>query len=105
MQDIPAAQYEAYHLAAEELTTWEHRLDHENRFKKELIPPTFYALRIDDDLYRRVLDEISSAHRMPCGLFFCGHHEDVSSPSIAIAIIVIALLLAAMGYAAFVVQS
>ncbi|KAL7575749.1 hypothetical protein ACA910_003080 [Epithemia clementina (nom. ined.)] len=122
MQEIPAAQYESYHLAAEELTAWEHRLDHENRFKgldctctctncngctgkRELIPPTFYALRIDEDLYRHVLDEIAAAHQTPCGLFFCGHHEDVSSPSISIAIGIIVLLFAGMGYVAFVVQS
>ena len=111
MQEIPAAQYELYHLAAEELTNWEHRMDQDNRFNKasnegkELIPPTFYAIRIDDDLYRRVLDEIADSHQMPCGLFFCGHHEDVSNPSIRIAMTTVALLFIAMGIVAFVVQS
>ena len=31
MQEISAAQYEAYHLTAEDLSTWDHRLDHEKR--------------------------------------------------------------------------
>lgn len=107
MQEIPAASYEAYHVAAEEATAWEHRLDNDNRCsnKNQLLPPTYYAIRVDDDLYRRVVDEIAESHQMPCGLFFCGHHEDVSHPSVLIAAVAVAILFAGMAYVAFVAQA
>lgn len=47
--------------------------------------PSQYVLRVDDDLYQRVISEISDS-KQPCGLFFCGHHEDADKPSILIAI-------------------
>jgi len=50
--------------------------------KQELLPPTNYVLAVSDDVYRRMLSEVSSAQTMPCGLFFCGHHEDVDYPSV-----------------------
>mmetsp|Transcript_14212 Transcript_14212/g.39387 ORF Transcript_14212/g.39387 Transcript_14212/m.39387 type:complete len:487 (+) Transcript_14212:131-1591(+) len=103
MQEIPAAEYEAYHLAAEQATNaWEHHMDHE---KKDALPPTYYAISVEDDLYKRVLDEIAESHQMPCGLFFCGHHEDVSHPSVLIAGVAVVILFLAMAYIAFVVQA
>uniref|UniRef100_A0A7S2YAB4 Uncharacterized protein n=1 Tax=Entomoneis paludosa TaxID=265537 RepID=A0A7S2YAB4_9STRA len=102
MQEIPPAEYEAYHLAAEEANAWEHRLDNDTR---KLLPQTFYAIRVEDDLYRRVLDEIADSHQMPCGLFFCGHHEDVSHPSVMIATVAVMILFAGMAYIAFVVHA
>jgi len=62
----------------------------------QLLPPTCYALAVDEDLYRRVLEEIADAKQMPCGLFFCGHHEDVHRPSISIAICIVAAVMIAM---------
>lgn len=64
--------------------------------KAELLPPTRYALVVEDDVYRRVLSEIADSKGMPCGLFFCGHHEDVSHPSIFIAVSIVSLFFLAM---------
>jgi hypothetical protein len=53
--------------------------------KQELLPPDNYLLPVSDDIYRRMLAEVVAARNMPCGLFYCGHHEDVAHPSIWIA--------------------
>ena len=65
------------------------------------LPINYYCLAIEDNLYRRVVDEICAADRMPFGLFFCGHHEDVARPSICIPLTVLILLFGAMGYVAY----
>jgi len=39
-----------------------------------------------------MLDEVSESKSMPCGLFFCGHHEDVRYPSIMIAVGIVAMM-------------
>ncbi|GKY94378.1 hypothetical protein MPSEU_000403700 [Mayamaea pseudoterrestris] len=70
---------------------------------KTALPPRFYAISVRNDLYRHVVDEISLSRSMPCGLFFCGYHEDVSRPSILIAVVVIGLLLVGMVVAAYLV--
>ena len=58
--------------------------------KAESLPSMHYILVVDCDLYQRVLGEISDSKQMPCGLFFCGHHEDVRKPSICIAVAIVA---------------
>lgn len=55
----------------------------------QLLYPSLYVLRVEDDLYQRVISEISDS-KQPCGLFFCGHHEDTDKPSILIAVVIIA---------------
>jgi hypothetical protein len=50
--------------------------------KQDLLPPTNYVVAISDDIYRRMFSEVADAQNMPCGLFFCGHHEDVDYPSV-----------------------
>jgi hypothetical protein len=52
-----------------------------------------------------MVGEISDAHAMPCGLFFCGHHEDVAHPSIAIAMMIVTILFLWMAYVAFVIEA
>jgi hypothetical protein len=47
--------------------------------------PAHYVLRVEEDIYQRVLAEISDS-KQPCGIYFCGHHEDAYKPSIFIAI-------------------
>lgn len=69
--------------------------------KKELLPSPSYMLAVDDNVYKAVMAEIANAHSMPCGLFFCGHHEDVSHPSILIAVFVVVVLFAYMFYLAY----
>jgi hypothetical protein len=66
------------------------------------LPPNYFLLTVPETIYRSVLDEICAANRMPCGIFFCGHHEDVSRPSICIAVLLLTLLLAVMAYVSFV---
>jgi hypothetical protein len=60
--------------------------------KQELLPPDNYLLPVSEDIYRRMLAEVASARNMPCGLFYCGHHEDVAHPSIWIAGTMVMLL-------------
>jgi hypothetical protein len=43
-----------------------------------------------------MFDEVSASKSMPCGLFFCGHHEDVSHPSVKIAVVLVSILFVAM---------
>jgi hypothetical protein len=62
-----------------------------------VLPTNYFCLTIADDIYRRLLDDISDSQQMPCGLFFCGHHEDVSRPSIVIAVSVLVLVFVTMG--------
>ncbi|KAL3914127.1 MAG: hypothetical protein SGILL_006224 [Bacillariaceae sp.] len=60
--------------------------------KQELLPPDNYILPVSDDIYKRVMGEVSDAQSMPCGLFYCGHHEDVSHPNVWIAGVMVILL-------------
>eukprot|EP00980_Cylindrotheca_fusiformis_P031689 scaffold26791_cov93-Cylindrotheca_fusiformis.AAC.1 len=46
-----------------------------------LLPHAKYLLPVDSNVYKQIVAEISDAHSMPCGLFFCGHHEDVAHPT------------------------
>lgn len=57
---------------------------------EQMLYPSRYVLRVNDDIYQRVLGEIADS-KHPCGLFFCGHHEDVHRPSIFIAVAIVAL--------------
>jgi hypothetical protein len=64
------------------------------------LPAPRYMLAVDDSIYKRILGEISEAHSMPCGIFFCGHHEDVAQPSIAIAAVLVTIVFASLVYVA-----
>ena len=35
-----------------------------------------YALTVNDDIYFRMIKEVSDARRVPCGLYFCCHQGD-----------------------------
>lgn len=119
---IDDEEFEEYHRAAEDsswLGDYEDDMSHgfcggERRCRCDcpncatcshkaggLLPPNFFCLTVEDDIYQRVLDEICASQQMPCGLFFCGHHEDVSRPSIVIALCFVLALFGAMGLVAF----
>jgi hypothetical protein len=51
------------------------------------LPPAYYVMAVDADIYQRMFDEVSESISMPCGLFYCGHHDDVDYPSIRIAMV------------------
>lgn len=68
--------------------------------KTRLLPRQNFVINVPNDIYRRLLDEISESQAMPCGLYFCGHHEDVSNPSIMIATGIVVTLFILMGVAA-----
>jgi len=70
-----------------------------------VLPMNYFCLAVEDNLYKRVVDEICASNQMPFGLFFCGHHEDVARPSICIPVFILLLLFGAMIYAAFLVQA
>jgi len=53
------------------------------------LPPDLYVMAVDATLYRRMLDEVIQSRSMPCGTFFCGHHEDVRQPDITFASLVV----------------
>jgi len=91
--------YEEYHRVSDDLEQqgftpqWESLDTHPLRNKKiggegagfdkqQILPPTNYVQAVSDDIYRRMFSEVSSAQTMPCGLFFCGHHEDIDYPSV-----------------------
>jgi len=128
MHQIDPAAYEAYHVAAEEsqhLLQWEHIEDGDDDFahphkslachcrcgncagctgKTQLLPVQHFVINVPDDIYRRLLDEICASADMPCGLYFCGHHEDVSTPSVGIALMTVVTLLLLMGTVAYYFQ-
>lgn len=65
-----------------------------------ILPDNYFCLTVDDTIYCRVLDDICASRQMPFGLFFCGHHEDVSRPSIVIAVGLLTLIFGAMALVA-----
>lgn len=73
--------------------------------KANLLPQHHFVINVPDDIYRRLLDEVVASSEMPCGLYFCGHHEDVSNPSIWIALSIVLTLFLLMGTAAYVTGS
>ncbi|KAL3794312.1 hypothetical protein HJC23_012437 [Cyclotella cryptica] len=70
--------------------------------RRKMLPPTYYVMSVKSDIFRRMFDEVLESKSMPCGLFFCGHHEDLRYPSIMIAVaivfVVFVLFLAATVY-------
>jgi hypothetical protein len=110
---IPNQAYEEYH----EVVTDVLMFDNEGgcgcdcaqclacRGKTSGLPPSYYVIPVRDDLYKSVVHEICQAYTMPCGLFYCGHHEDVDRPSINIAVVIIVLLFCSMGAVAYLTKS
>mmetsp|Transcript_15676 Transcript_15676/g.33120 ORF Transcript_15676/g.33120 Transcript_15676/m.33120 type:complete len:444 (-) Transcript_15676:226-1557(-) len=60
--------------------------------KQKRLPPDLYVMAVDSTIYRRMLDEVIQSQTMPCGTFFCGHHEDVRHPDITIAALIVGLV-------------
>jgi len=60
--------------------------------KQKRLPPDLYVMAVDSTIYRRMLDEVIESRDMPCGTFFCGHHEDVRHPDITIAALIVAFV-------------
>lgn len=60
--------------------------------EEKRLPPDLYVMAVDSSIYRRMLDEVISSRTMPCGTFFCGHHEDVRHPDITIAALIVGLI-------------
>ena len=73
--------------------------------KTQLLPAQHFVINVPDDIYCRLLDEVIASGDMPCGLYFCGHHEDVSTPSIGIALTTVVALFFIMGGLAFLTAS
>lgn len=63
---------------------------HENQKR---LPPDLYVMSVDSTIYRRMLDEVIASKTMPCGTFFCGHHEDVRHPDITIAALIVSVVI------------
>lgn len=113
MRHVDEEQYEDYHVFNDEQSQIPWELDGDLPCqctclkcigcteRNQQLAPSEYIMTVQDDLYRRVLDEISASRSMPCGCFFCGHHDDVDSPSILIAATIVFLLIAIMGIGSF----
>jgi len=67
--------------------------------RRKQLPPTYYVMAVDSDIYRRMFDEVSESLNMPCGLFYWGHHEDVDYPNIGIAVAGVAVVFLLMIWA------
>jgi hypothetical protein len=100
--------FEEYHRQAQD-RMWEDDYGFEEmegackckRRKDPALPGNQFALAVDPTIYQRVLNEISQAQSMPCGLFFCGHHEDVAHPSISIALVMVIAVFVILGTLAY----
>ena len=79
----------------------EDRTSHAFTLQQHALPPTRYIIHAPTDLYRRMMDEVSRSSSLPCGLFFCGHHEDVAKPSLMIPIVVLGCFFGLMGIVAY----
>ena len=62
------------------------------QLKSKQLPPDLYVMAVDSTLYKRMMDEVVDSRSMPCGLFFCGHHEDVRYPDIRIAMGIVGMV-------------
>mmetsp|Transcript_6545 Transcript_6545/g.14795 ORF Transcript_6545/g.14795 Transcript_6545/m.14795 type:complete len:520 (-) Transcript_6545:237-1796(-) len=67
--------------------------------RRKQLPPSYYIMSVSSDIYRRMFDEVSESMNMPCGLFYCGHHEDVDYPNIGIAVVGVVIIFAVMLWA------
>ena len=72
--------------------------------RQELLPPTNYVVAVSDDIYRRMFSEVADSQRMPCGLFFCGHHEDVDYPSVWIPTTLVVILFGTLSYLSYLTE-
>lgn len=68
------------------------------------LPPSYYVMAVDSDIYQRMFNEVSESMNMPCGLFYFGHHADVEYPSIAIAVVGVTIVFSLMLWATFYVD-
>lgn len=72
--------------------------------RRKQLPPTYYVMAVDSDIYRRMFDEVAESINMPCKLFYCGHHADVDYPSIGIAVVGVVIIFLVMLFATIVVD-
>ena len=112
--------YEDYHRVSDDLEQgitpqWESLDTHPLRKNKEsenfteedkegLLPPTNYIVAVSDDIYRRMFSEVADAQTMPCGLFFCGHHDDVDYPSVWIPATLVIILFGSLLYLSYLTE-
>ncbi|GAX13435.1 hypothetical protein FisN_34Lh037 [Fistulifera solaris] len=91
--------FENYHHQGEDLV--DARINHSSG-PRYALPPTRYVIHAPPDLYRRMVDEVCRSSSLPCGIFFCGHHEDVAKPSLMIAVLVLLIVFGWMGLVAYI---
>lgn len=94
-------KFEEYHQAGDMVIAPQWESFERSSGRKTSLPRPNYILAVNDSVYQRVIGEISDSQTMPCGLFFCGHHEDVAHPSILIAVAIVILFLAGLAYASY----
>ena len=51
-----------------------------------------YILTVDDDLYKRLIKEISDSVHLPCGLYYCCQESQSSRVSIGVAIFLLSIV-------------
>jgi hypothetical protein len=94
--------FQEYHITID-TGVFEQQQQH-RPIRPPLLPPMYYVMCVDSDIYQRMLDEVSQSRSSPCGLFYFGHHKDVSYPSIAIAAVSLAIVFSLMLWATFYVD-
>jgi hypothetical protein len=95
--------FQEYHNITIDTGVFEQHQQH-RPIRPPLLPPMYYVMAVDSDIYQRMLDEVSESRSSPCGLFYFGHHKDVSYPSIAIAAVSLAIVFSLMLWATFYVD-
>jgi hypothetical protein len=95
--------FQEYHITID-TGVFEQQEQQHRPIRPPLLPPMYYVMCVDSDIYQRMLDEVSQSRSSPCGLFYFGHHKDVSYPSIAIAAVSLVIVFSLMLWATFYVN-
>jgi hypothetical protein len=97
--------FQEYHITIDTGVFEQQQQEQQHRpIRPPLLPPMYYVMCVDSDIYQRMLDEVSQSRSSPCGLFYFGHHKDVSYPSIAIAAVSLVIVFSLMLWATFYVN-
>lgn len=78
------SKFQLYHTnstvgAAAKARAHTSRIHEEESHEGKKVPPLTYILTVDDDLYKRVLNELAERWSQPFGLYFCTHETDETS--------------------------
>lgn len=73
------SKFQLYHSSSSSTNKRHTTKDETKEEEDKKVPPLTYILTVDDDLYKRVLNELAERWSQPCGLYFCSHETDETS--------------------------